>query len=384
MTGRLYYTDCYLREFRARVIASEGAKVYLDQTAFYPSSGGQPFDTGSLGGARVVDVIEEDDRIAHVLDAPIATGDVKGEIDWDRRFDHMQQHTGQHLLSAVMVELYDIATVSFHMGQEVSTIDVAAAALSQEQILRIEQRANEVVWENRPVRISFHDSGEAIGLRKASEREGTLRVVAIEDLDLSACGGTHLRATGEAGPILLRKLDKLRGNVRIEFLCGGRAAARARADYDALARIGSAFSAPLDETPALVEAQLEKAPAMEKANRRLAAELSGFHGRALYQATIPDAGGIRRAVEHGPIGDDVRAKAQAFAAGSKATYLALSENPPSVLLAVSSDSGIDAGAVLKAALNRVGGRGGGNATLAQGSVPSKEALAAAAATLREQ
>jgi alanyl-tRNA synthetase len=376
MTERLYYTDCYARDFQARVVARDGAKLYLDKTAFYPSSGGQPFDTGLLGGARVADVIDEGDRVAHLLEGSVEGEIVTGAIDWSRRYDHMQQHTGQHLLSAVLADLFGIETVSFHMGREVSTIEVAAAALAPDRILRAEERANEIVWEQRPVTIAFRDSSEDLGLRKQSERSGTVRVVSIADLDNSACGGTHVRTTAECGPILLRKLEKLRGNVRIEFVCGGRAVRRARTDYDALTRIARAFSSPLDDAPALVESQLEKARELEKSARRIAIELAGFHGRALYEATVPGVDGVRRVTEKGPIGDDVRTKAQAFVAGSKAVFLAVSEEPAAVLLAASADSGINAGAALKAALAQVGGRGGGSATLAQGSVPSKEALAA--------
>ena len=158
MTERLYYTDCYAREFQARVVGRSGDKIYLDRTAFYPTSGGQPFDTGSLAGARVLEVIDEDERIAHVVEGQLAGESVAGTVDWPRRYDHMQQHTGQHLLSAVLVEQFDISTVSFHMGPEVSTIEVAAPVISPAQILKAETRANEIVWERRPVSIAFHDA----------------------------------------------------------------------------------------------------------------------------------------------------------------------------------------------------------------------------------
>ena len=383
MTERLYYTDCYLREFQARVLEVKDGKVYLDRTAFYPSSGGQPFDTGTLNGARVVDVADEEDRIAHVVDGSVSDGEVHGAIDWPRRFDHMQQHTGQHLLSAVFEELFGMHTVSFHMGQDISTIEVTAGSVTSEQLRRAEEYANEIVRQNRPVSISFHESSEETGLRKASERTGTLRVVSIQDLDRSACGGTHLRGTGEAGPILLRRVEKLRGNTRIEFLCGERAVRRARADYEALARIGRTLSAPLDDAPALIESQMEKARESEKALRKMSLELAGFHGRALYEATPEGSDGFRRVVERGSMGDDTRAKAQAFIAGSKAIFIALGENPASVLLAVSADSGLNAGTALKSALAAAGGRGGGGTGLAQGSVPSNEALDTVLHALRE-
>src|SRR5947209_156984 len=163
MTERLYYTDSYLREFRARVVdtADEGRRVYLDRTAFYPTSGGQPFDTGTLAGVPVVDVIDEDGRIAHVLERPVLVETVQGRIDRERRFDHMQQHTGQHLLSAVFVEMQDAPTLSFHLGAESCTIDIGAAALTPEQVRAVERRANEIVQQNRPVSISFEHATEA-------------------------------------------------------------------------------------------------------------------------------------------------------------------------------------------------------------------------------
>ena len=230
MTERLYYDDCYLREFQARVVdtTDNGTRVYLDRTAFYPTSGGQPFDLGTLGGAAVRDVIDEEDRIAHVLDAPVAVGDVAARVDWDRRFDHMQQHTGQHLLSAVLIELFNIPTVSFHMGALTSTIEVAAAQIEPSRLERAEERCAEIVAAARPVTVSYEDSSSDLGLRKASARTGTLRIISIDGLDRSACGGTHVRSTAEIGPLLLRKLETLRGNVRIEFVCGLRAIQRAR------------------------------------------------------------------------------------------------------------------------------------------------------------
>jgi len=378
MTERLYYNDSYLADFRARVIdaSPDRTRVYLDRTAFYPTSGGQPFDVGKLGGVDVIEVLDEEERIAHVLRAPLAEEDVAGVIDWQRRFDHMQQHTGQHLLSAVLLDLLDAATVSFHLGAESSTIDVSRA-LEPEEIRAAERRANEIVFENRPVAVSYRHSSEDLGLRKATEREGEVRIVSIQDLDRSACGGTHVRATGEIGPILVRKLDRIRGNLRIEFLCGLRAVARARADFEALSAVARSFSAPLDDTPALVEAQREKLIETERAHRKLATELAQARGREWYASTTPGAGGIRRVERRIPtLSDDVRAEAQSFVTGAKAVFLAIGEEPPAILLAASADSGVHAGNLLKSALAPAGGRGGGSAGMAQGSVPDKSALAA--------
>ena len=376
MTERIYYNDSYLREFQARVVetADGGRRVYLDRTAFYPTSGGQPFDLGSLERARVIDVIDEGERIAHVVDRPLEPGDVRGEIDWARRYDHMQQHSGQHLLSAVFIELYRMETVSFHLGQETCTIDLETPAVTAEQVRAVEMRANELVCENRPIVVSFHEAQEDLGLRKASDREGVLRVVSIDALDRSACGGTHLHATGEIGPVLIRKLEKIRNTVRVEFLCGMRAVRRARADYEALTRVGQMFSSSLDEVPASVAVQMEAAKEAEKVRRKLAADLAVYQGRELYDATAADAGGVRRVVRRLASGnfDDLRGIAQSFTAHPKAVFVGAIEDPPSVLLAVSADAGIDAGKSLKAALTEAGGRGGGAARMAQGSVPSKD------------
>jgi alanyl-tRNA synthetase len=372
MTDRLYYNDSYLREFQANVIetADGGKRVWLDRTAFYPTSGGQPFDLGTIAGSSIVDVVDEDGRVEHVLDAPVALGEIAAEVDWTRRFDHMQQHTGQHLLSAVFEELFQIATVSFHMGAVVSTIDVNAASLDAKQIERVEERCAEIVAEARPVSITFEDASADLGLRKASERTGTLRIVSIEGMDRSACGGTHVRSTAEIGAIQIRKLEKIRGTTRVEFVCGLRALRSARSDYRLLTEISRTLSAPFEEIPALVTAQIEKAKSLEKMSQRLASELAKREGGELHAATAPGDDGIRKVVHKGPIDDAVRVRAQAFVAGGKAAFLAVSDDPPSVLLAASSDSGVHAGNRVKEAVSAAGGRGGGNQTLAQGSVPA--------------
>ena len=258
-TDRLYYTDSYVREFRACVVESEaaGLRVALDRTAFYPTSGGQPFDLGTLGGARVIEVIDEEERVIHVLQSPLTAGaEVEGRIDWARRFDHMQQHTGQHLLSAVFEELYAMPTVSFHLGAESSTIDLGASSLDEARTTldeartaAVEERCAEIAAQARPVIVAVEDSGSAAGLRKESQRTGTLRIVTIQNLDRSACGGTHVSSTAEIGPILIRKIEKIRGNVRVEFVCGLRAIRRTREDYRALSEIGRTLSVSLERAP---------------------------------------------------------------------------------------------------------------------------------------
>lgn len=385
MTERLYYHDCYLREFKAKVVDSSdgGRRVYLDRTAFYPTSGGQPFDLGTLAGVAVREVIDEDDRIGHLLEAPLgAATEAEGVIDWSRRYDHMQQHTGQHLLSAVLEELFQIRTVSFHLGSEVSTIDVEAPALTAGQLERVEDRCAQIIAEARPVQITFEDAASDLELRKASTRTGTLRIVSIDNLDRSACGGTHLRTAAEIGSILTGKLEKIRGITRVEFVCGKRALRRAQADNRLVASIGRALSVPPEQTPQLLAALIEKNKSLEKTGQRLATELARREGQDLYAATAPGADGVRITTQRGLIDDAMRARAQAFVAGQKSVFLAVCDQPPSLLLAASADSGIHAGDRIKAAVTVSGGRGGGNQQLAQGSVPDAAALAQAEALLR--
>jgi len=385
MTERLYYTDSYLRDFTARVVdqSDDGALVYLDRTAFYPTSGGQPYDTGSIGGAAVLEVIDEGERIAHRVAGRVSSDAVDCAIDWQRRFDHMQQHTGQHLISAVFEELFGLRTVSFHLGAESATIDVEGAAVDARVLLEVERRANEIIYENRPVSVRFESAAEAQGLRKPSDREGSLRIVGIEAIDRSACGGTHVRTTGEIGAVLLRKTEKIRQATRVEFLCGARAVRRAHADYDALSKAGQLFSVSLDEVPAALATLLESARAGDKARKKLELELAAYRGRELYQEAEAGADGIRRIVQRLDRGavDELRAVAQNFTAQGKAVFLASLADPPSVLLATSADSGVDAGQLVKAAVTAAGGRGGGNARMAQGSVPDAAALEAVLAKL---
>jgi alanyl-tRNA synthetase len=378
MTHRLYYTDSYVRDFEAAVVdrVDEGRRVYLDRTAFYPTSGGQPFDTGQLGGIDVVDVVDEGERIAHILKAPQVADTLVGRINWQRRFDHMQQHTGQHLLSAVIAELLGHATVGVHVGQEASTLDLDAVGLPAEQVSRVEARANEVVTENRPVWVTFEEADSAGTLRKASDRTGTLRIVTIRDLDRSACGGTHVQTTGEIGAILIRRVERARKGVRMEFLCGARAIRRARTDHELLGRMAVASSASAEELPALMEAQRGDLKEANAARHELRTKLDSYRARELYAATEPNAVGVRHVIVNDETEgiDGLRGIAQAFATLPKAVFVGSTVSPPAVLLAASPDSGINAGGVLKSLLVSVGGRGGGSATMAQGTVPGREQL----------
>jgi len=384
-TTRLYYTDSYLTSFEAHLVdvADEGRRVYLDRTAFYPTSGGQPNDLGTLNDARLIDVIDEGDRIAHVLETPLPTAmpTVAGRIAWERRFDHMQQHTGQHLLSAVLEEAFGYHTVSVHFGKEYSSLDLDVDSVSNDRIVEAESRANALVAENRAVTVAFEDASRATGLRKESDRTGTLRIVSIDGLDRSACGGTHVRTTGEIGAVLVRKVERVRKSTRLEFVCGLRAVRRARADFEALTRIATSLSASLDDAATLVASQSDQLRAAENERRRMERELAGFRARSLYDAAAEDARGLRIVRRDAASMDELRALAQAFTPLPHAVLIGTLVEPPSLLLATSEDSGIDAGRTLRDVVTKLGGRGGGSSRVAQGTVPDGARLAEAVASV---
>lgn len=355
LTDRLYYSDSYLTQFSAEIIevTDDGRRVYLDRTAFYPTSGGQLFDQGTLGGQQVTDVVDEEGRIAHLVDQPLSLGPIQGEVNWKRRFDHMQQHSGQHLLSAVFAEHFGLETVSVHLGESTSTIDVAVPSIAPDILIEAERQANEAVFQNLPLSVSFEDAATAEGLRKESARTGMLRIVTIQNLDRSACGGTHVRATGEIGPIFLRKTEKIRNSTRIEFVCGLRAVQAARSDFSAL-----------KEQAAIYQARLAEG---DKERKKLIAEVASFRGKELYQTAAVEANGIRSVVQQLPeISDATRRESQAFTQGGRSVYIAMAGS--SILLATSADSGIHAGATIK----EIATQGGGSATTAQGSVNDPE------------
>jgi alanyl-tRNA synthetase len=267
------------------------------------------------------------------------------------------------------------------LGEETSTIDLATPVLNPAQIEQAEERCAEIAGEARPVRIAFEESGGDLGLRKASERSGTLRIVSIDGVDRSACGGTHVKTTAEIGLVQVRKLDKMRGNVRLEFVCGLRALRQARADFRLLQDISRAVSVSPGEAPGAIASLIERLKAVEKTAAKLAGELALREGRELWAATGPDPAGLRVVTVRGAIDDATRTRAQAFCAQGRAVFLAVSQDPASLLLAASADSGVHAGERVKVAVTAAGGRGGGNQAIAQGSLPAGADLDAITRTL---
>jgi alanyl-tRNA synthetase len=371
MTSRIYYTEPSCRAFDAvvsRALEHEGRPAaILDRTAFYPTSGGQPFDTGRLGDAQVIDTVDTGEEIVHVLSAALAAGAaVHGEIDWARRFDHMQQHTGQHVLSAAFDRLFDNRTMSFHMGAEAATIDLAKAA-SPPDVERAVDEANRVVWEDRPVSIRFASSEEAaaLALRKEPVREGTLRLIDIDGFDLSACGGTHVDRTGVIGAIAAVSAERFRGGTRLTFVCGNRVVRQLRAYRDAVAGSVRALSVLPAELPAAVERLQSDARELRKVVKGQQEQLAG-HEAARLVAAAPEVNGVRVVAEALEGWDAVGLKAIAAAATAAARAIVVLISKDALVVARSAGVTADASAILRQLTGRFGGRGGGKPDLAQG------------------
>ena len=400
MTQRLYYERSEMHEFDSVVeeVASPSAgqsrpAVILRETAFYPTSGGQVHDTGwlTLEGAerlRVVEVADaEDGRILHYLEAPpkllIAGATVHGSIDSERRRDHMQQHSGQHVLSAAFIELYQMPTVSFHMGEDYCSIDLATPAVSSEQIVGAEKRANQIVYENRPVGIRYVTRAEAeqLGLRKLPPGgRDELRLVDFADFDLTACGGTHVSASGEIGSIFLRKSEKVRQGTRVEFVCGDRAVRMARRDYSALTEAAALFSAKLWDVPEQIRKNGEETKLLRKQKDDALDQMAELMASAALHER-PMTSGRKVIVRMFSDRDINFAKLFAQKVTRSATpaiaLVASTADSAGIVFAQTPASGSDTksgaadmGALLKQVLSSVGGRGGGSRDFAQGGIPA--------------
>jgi alanyl-tRNA synthetase len=384
VTERLYYSDSYLIEFDAtvtRVLKHEGRPaVVLDRTAFYPTSGGQPFDTGHLGTARVVDVVDtENGEILHVIEGELEVSSVSvggreispvhGSIDWARRFEHMQQHTGQHVLSAACERVAGARTESFHLGSSSSTIDLNRT-LSPTDIERAEDEANRIIWEDLPVAVRFATAEEAasLPLRKESLRTGTLRLIEVPNFDLSACGGTHVARTGAIGAVVVASSERFRGGTRVEFLCGARATRAYRTLRDTVAASVRLVSVLPTELPSGIERLQAEMKDARRALKDLQNRLATFEGASL--ADRSEVVGPCRAVVATVDGwDQSGLKSLAGAITTRPGHLAAlfsATSPSAAVIARAPDVAIDCASTLKKLIERFGGKGGGRPDLAQG------------------
>ncbi|MGI9103118.1 MAG: alanyl-tRNA editing protein [Terriglobales bacterium] len=390
MTERLYYTDPTLMEFEAEVVRTNDGGVVLDRTAFYPTSGGQTFDTGWIESAdfrvRVKDVSEDESGdVLHRLESVVAIAPgarVRGAIDAPRRRDHMQQHTGQHLLSAVFIELFNAATVSFHMGDESCTIDLDVKTLSSEQVCEAEHRTNEIIADDVPVEIKFATLEEAkqLGVRKIPpDITDTLRLIEIRGRDLTACGGTHVSRTGEIGAVLLRKVEKVKQGVRLEFVCGGRAIVVARKDFDTLTTAAALFSSHIYDVPEQIRKTLDESKAAGKRELKMQAELAEFMAARIVAET-PKKNGLRlvKRVFNDRDLAFIKLLAQKLAVHpGVVALLATTCQSPALIFTQSPGGHLDMGALMKEAVASLGGRGGGSRDMAQGGAPPGADLHAA-------
>lgn len=375
-SSRLYYEDAYQTQFDATVLevfpVQERWAAVLDTSYFYPTSGGQPHDTGFLNGGRVVDVqAAANGTVLHLLDMPLQPGLVQGAIDWPRRYDYMQQHSGQHLLSQIFFALFAMETVSVHFGAETSTLELAAPELTGAQLNRVEERATEIVAAHLPIRAYWVDEAQVgqIPLRRPPQVTGAIRIVEIADFDWSACGGTHVRGTGEIGPVKLLRVERMRGNVRIHFVCGRRAMADYGHKHDLLMEMAGLLDTHYTEAPALLSRLQERNRDLERELQRQEERLLLYQAQELL-AAARHVGGVRVVTQPLPDMDPRALKTLAAALTVQDRVIVLLACAPgpraTAIFARSDDVNINMGQLLSQTLAHFGGGGGGRPEFAQG------------------
>ncbi len=397
-TRRLYYDDAFEKEFEARVVHCELLPpdvnsgitgpvlgLVLDRTAFYPTSGGQPHDLGKIGDANVLDVRDDGDEIIHLVDRRPSSPDVLGCINWPRRFDHMQQHTGQHLLSAMFQERFGRPTVSFHLGADISTIDLRGPEPTEEILEGAERAANLIIFEDRPVTVRYGTAEDLaeLGVRKEVDRKGILRAIEIEGADLQPCGGTHVKSTGQIGTLLVRRCTKMRQDWRVEFVCGARALHAARHDYQRLRAAAERLSCSQEEVVGATERAISDRDVNFKRTRALLQRLAGFEaGQAVREATV-SLDGLRLIHR---VFEDVEPEfvgyfASEVAKTEKSVALLARKGCGHLIFSQHPSVARDMNALLKLVLAKIGGKGGGTRDFARGRLddPAKAEQALAAA-----
>ena len=378
MTERLYYRDSYLSTFDANIVEMRHADgrlaVVLDTTAFYPTGGGQPHDVGTLGGVPVVDVqVAGDGAVVHILDGELAAGAVRGELNWERRFDHMQQHTGQHILSHAFILACNAETVGFHLGQELCTIDLNRAPISPEKVARAAKRANEIIVGNHPVIARFVDKNElaAMPLRKMPAVEGPVRIVQVGEFDWSPCGGTHVANTGQVGPLQITRVERRKKQSRIHFLCGWRALSDYAHKQDIVRELTAHLTTSEDEIlPSVrrLESEIKhlRKAIVETQMQLLEHELDNWIARA---ESVGDFRVVRVAFDDRDLVLLREAARRLTQQPGMIALLATSQPRPQLVFARSEDVVADMGGLMRVACAAISGRGGGRPQFAQGGAP---------------
>lgn len=375
-THRLYYNDAYQQMFDANVLSCEPSssvfsesgpiaawEVLLDRTAFYPTSGGQPNDLGTLGEAYILDVRDAGENIVHIVDREIARGRVEAIVDWSRRFDHMQQHTGQHLLSAMFQERFGLPTVSFHLGSDLCTIDLRGPEPCTDILQGAQRVANEVIFQDRPVTVRYGTAAQLaeIGVRKEVEREGLLRAIEIESADLQPCGGTHVKSTGQIGLILVRRCTRVRQDWRVEFACGARADRLAGGDFQLVQSLAKRLNCSPEDLVTTTERTFAERDAHYKNLREALQELAEARAVLLVSSAPRSAKGTRVVAEllRGSNPDLLLPLATELAKHEHTVAALVLEESGQFVLAQHPGADTDLSSVLKQVFAAFSGKGGG-------------------------
>lgn len=372
--ARAYFTDAYRRSFTAQVLREETLSdgrqiVVLDESYFYPASGGQPADYGTIAGVRVVDVVDGEE-ILHVVERPVGQRSVECEIDWERRFDHMQQHAGQHILSACFEKLYDAGTVGFHLGDDYVTIDLALEELTPEMADAVETAANELVYRNLPITAYLiePDEAERLPLRKRPAVAENIRIVEVEGEDYSPCGGTHPRSAGEVGLIKIRRWEKKRNNIRVEFLCGRRALLDYRWKNEQVNQISNLMSVKDREVLEGFRRFTQETRELRREMGRMQTRLQGYEAQELFDAA-PEQKGVRivsKIFTDRDLGAVKKLSAAVAEKGRAVVLFAVKGEKAQVIFGRSENVKVNANDLLKEVIGLIGGTGGGSPTSAQG------------------
>jgi alanyl-tRNA synthetase len=400
-THRIYYDDSFARDFEAKVLTCEPCvhgttpawEVVLDETALYPTSGGQPCDHGKLGDANVLDVLDEGDEIVHIVDRELRPGPVHGCVDWVRRFDHMQQHTGQHLLSAMFQERFGRPTVSFHLGADLSSIDLRGAEPTLEILEGAERAANRIIFEDRPINVRYGTQEQLaqMGVRKEVDRAGILRAIEIDGADLQPCGGTHVRRTAQIGTLLVRRCSKIRQDWRVEFACGARSERLARNDFRLIARAAANLGSSTDDLADAAARVVAERDANFKELRGLLQRLAELEAASALQSATANGQGNRvilRAFDEDTQPDYLGFLSTQLAKTEGVVALIGQKGTGQLIFAQHAFAAKDMNALLKRTFEKFAGKGGGNRDVARGRITDgaqmDQALEYARARLQEQ
>ncbi len=369
-TKRLYFDNAYQVEFKAKVIGREVFEkkpaIILDQTCFYPESGGQPADRGRINGVEVLDVVEKDTRVLHVMQSEVEADEINGIIDWESRFDHMQQHSGQHILSQCFESLFDAKTFSFHLGAKTSTVEIDLRDITENEVEKVETLANEIVFQDEKIcaYITPEEMIEKIPLRKPPQKTGHIRVVQISDFDYSACGGTHPNETGEIGLIKILKWERIRNNVRFEFVCGRRALLDYGIKTRTIREVAIKFNVGEGELVGSIDKMMADLKDQRRQLRKAQEKILDIEAQEIMKKT---KGNVIREIFHGRPPDEIRFLALSIIRSGE--YILLFgtnlQDRIHLVLACSESLGRDMRDLIPVVSPLISGKGGGRSTLVE-------------------